>query len=304
MNVGDLGTCWAKVRSSTRAGQVELQARRLDHCDLVASARSVRHYWLMSHREHIAAFWDKHVDAWLDGEDPMVEPLRSWWDSYKSNLPDGKPTRDGFVEPFQGDLLGQQTAPAVVVLGLNPGMYYPEFQSRSGIFADEIRSCGSYTKWAATTPYVRDCWEAKVGKNRYQTNRLNFARAWTGRADVTAVELLIFELYPWHSARVKGAMQPPAGIINDYVWEPISELPLSHAFAFGRRWSNVASDLGLRCVASLGAGGVDCGFKASGRAVRVYELKSDKYLVVHWCGGGGNAPGNAETAVLRSALLG
>ena len=123
----------------------------------------------------------------------------------------------------------------MVLLGLNPGAYYAEFQSRSGIFADEIRSYGSYTAWAVTAPYVRDPWEAKVGKNSFQTNRLSFARAWTGRADVTPAELLFFELYPWHSARVKGIMRPPAEIINDYVWAPISELSLSHVFAFGRR---------------------------------------------------------------------
>lgn len=149
--------------------------------------RSACHHWLMSHREYVAAFWDEHLATWLKGEDPMPEPLQSWWDGYTSSAPDGAPTRDGFVEPFQEDLLGQQADPAIVLLGLNPGTYYPEFQSRTGIFADEIRTTyGSYTTWAATTPYVRDPWEAKVKKNSYQTNRLNFARgvplkAWTLR---------------------------------------------------------------------------------------------------------------------------
>ena len=257
----------------------------------------------MLHRERVAEFWDEHVAAWLDGEDPMPAPLPCWWAGYTSNAPDGMPSRDGFVEPFQGDLLGRQTAPAVVLLGQNPGTYYAEFQSRSGIFAGEIRSYGSYTKWAATTPYVRDPWEVKVGKNSYQTNRLNFAQAWTGRVDLTAAELLIFELYPWHSARVKGTMRPSARIINDFVWAPISEFPLSHVFAFGRRWNDVALALGLRCIASFGAGGTDCGFHARVRAVRVYELESGQSLVVHWCGGGGKAPRPSEVAVLRSALL-
>ncbi len=60
---------------------------------------------MASARERVRQFWDAHVDDWLTGDDPMPEPLRRWYDSYRGRGR-GLVTRDGFVEPYQGVLSG------------------------------------------------------------------------------------------------------------------------------------------------------------------------------------------------------
>jgi hypothetical protein len=112
---------------------------------------------MSSARERVAGFWDEHVGAWLAGEDPMADPLPRWFASFQGRGA-GRVTREGFPEPYTGDLLGRVGLPRLVVLGLNPGVYHPRFQARDGIFADEIRQYGSYGAWMATGPYFRPPW--------------------------------------------------------------------------------------------------------------------------------------------------
>lgn len=106
---------------------------------------------MTSARERVTGFWDEHIAAWLAGDDPMPDPLPQWFDAFRGKGL-GKVTRDGFPEPYVGDLKGIVATPRLVVLGLNPGEYEQDFQSRTGIFADEIRRLGSYSAWAATGP--------------------------------------------------------------------------------------------------------------------------------------------------------
>ncbi len=101
-------------------------------------------------RRRVSDFWDRHVAAWLDGGDPVGPPLDSWFDSFTGSGR-GAVTRDGFVEPYQGDLAGVHE-PRLVILALNPGIYHSAFQSRTGLFAEEIRHAGSYSGWARTWP--------------------------------------------------------------------------------------------------------------------------------------------------------
>ncbi|MDG4823282.1 hypothetical protein O7635_15610 [Asanoa sp. WMMD1127] len=103
--------------------------------------------------QEIADFWDHHVADWLAGADPMAAPLPAWYSSYTGSGP-GTPSRDGFPEPYIGDLRGTSTRPRMVVLGLNPGAYQPPFQSRDGIFAKHIQRLGSYSAWSSTGPYT------------------------------------------------------------------------------------------------------------------------------------------------------
>jgi hypothetical protein len=130
----------------------------------------------MTPRERVAAFWDDHVQRWLEGADPLPDPLTAWYSSY-AGMGRGAVTRAGFVEPYQGDVLGDAHEPRLVVMGLNPGGYAEPFQSRSGVFADEIRAAGSYRSWALTAPYLRAPWTTRYGPNRYFNSRLAF----TGR---------------------------------------------------------------------------------------------------------------------------
>lgn len=94
--------------------------------------------------ERVAEFWDGHVAQWLGGEDPLDGRLSDWLASYDGRG-DGAVERGGVVEPYAGDLRGVVKTPRVVVLGLNPGRYLSKFQSRAGVFADEIREHGGYS---------------------------------------------------------------------------------------------------------------------------------------------------------------
>jgi len=254
-----------------------------------------------SARERVVAFWDDHVSAWLAGEDPMPDPLPRWFASY-SGHGRGHVTRDGFVEPYQGDLLGHAVTPRVVVLGLNPGVFVPELQGRSGRFADELRDDGSYYRWVNTYPYDRDPWVALRGPNRYYRARLAFTRNWLGDPSASYGDLLMFELFPWHSTSITGVMRCPTDIIEEFVWEPLAELPIDHLFAFGRPWEAVANALCLPLVDSLGRGGRRYGSPVVSRSVRVFELLSGQRLVIEWHEGSAGPPSAAEVDLLRLAL--
>lgn len=254
-----------------------------------------------SARHSVAAFWNDYVTQWLTGEDPHPDPTSRWFASYQGRGT-GTATRDGLVEPYTGDLLGQSTTPRVVVLGLNPGHYYPTFQARDGIFAREIREHGSYSRWAATGPYLRPPWTTAIGPNRYQRARLAFARNWLDEPGATHADLLVFEMYPWHSTTLTAGLRAPADIIDRFVWQPIAELPTTHVFAFGRPWYDLANNLGLPLTDGLGHGGRPYGSTVPNRAVRVYALPSGQHLVMEWHTGSATPPRATEVALLKTAL--
>ncbi|MET7805037.1 anti-phage DNA glycosylase Brig1 [Micromonospora chersina] len=256
-----------------------------------------------SARERVAGFWDNHILEWLSGADPMPSPISAWFESYKGVDP-GKPTRDGFPEPYHGDLLGLEHTPRMVVLGLNPGEYRPRFQSRDGIFAAEIKKYGCYSRWETTCPYDRPPWTDAMGGNRYYRARLQFTRNWLQDPTADHRDLLIFECYPWHSKSITAPLRPPPEIIDEFVWQPIAELPVEEVFAFGRPWDDLAQALGLPVTDKLGAGGSRYGSAVASRAVRAYGLPSGKRLIVEWHSGSAGPPSAKETGLLRDALMG
>jgi hypothetical protein len=256
-----------------------------------------------SARERVAAFWDAHIAAWLSGEDSMPSPLSRWFESYKGTG-QGKPTLDGFPEPYHGDLLCLKHTPRVVVLGLNPGEYRPQFQSRNGIFAKEIEKHGSFSNWATTGPYNRSPWEDEMGINRYYQARLRFTRNWLQDPSASHPDLLIFESYPWHSKSFRGRFKPPHEVIKQFVWQPIAELPVRDVFAFGKSWHVLAKALRLIETGAFDAGGPKYSSSAAGRKVRTHALPSGQRLVVVWQPGYAGPPSAKETALLRGALVG
>jgi len=256
---------------------------------------------MTSTRGLVAAFWDRHVGAWLAGEDPMLDPLPRWFASY-AGAGVGRVTRDGFPEPYLGDLLGGAATPRLVILGLHPGEYAPRFQARDGLFAEEIRRYGGYSSWARTEPYLRPPWTELAGPNPFSRERLTFTRRWLKDSTATSDDMLIFEAYPWHVTTATAAMCPPADIVEEFVWQPIAELPVQDVFAFGRAWDNVAKSLDLPLAAALGAGGRDYGSVVASRAVRVYELLAGQRLIVEWHQGSAGPPSESEVALLGQAL--
>lgn len=271
-------------------------------------ALPVAHHYLflvtISARRRVADFWDTHVEAWLGGDDHLTPRLSTWFDSYQG-VGAGGATRAGFPEPYFGDLVGVERTPRVVVLGLNPGGYCPRFQARDGIFAHEIKQYGSYSRWAATGPYARSPWTQEMGKNRYHRARVRFAQRWLDDPNADHRDVLIFECYPWHSESLTAPLMSPPDLIEEFVWQPIAELPVPEVFAFGRAWDDLAQTRGLPRAGSFGKGGLlSYDSKVADRAVRVYALPSGQRLVVVWQPGYAGPPDAAETASLRAALAG
>ncbi|MEV4201609.1 anti-phage DNA glycosylase Brig1 [Micromonospora globbae] len=257
-----------------------------------------------SARDRVAAFWDDHIEAWFEGEDRLAPLLERWFDSYEG-VESGKPTRDGFPEPYHGDLRGVEHTPRMVVLGLNPGQYRKEFQSRDGIFAREIKEeYGSYSRWQTTCPYNRGPWTDVMGRNRYYRARLEFTRNWLQDPGADHRDLLIFESYPWHSTRFRGRFSPPPDVIDQFIWQPIAELPVRDVFAFGRSWHTIAESLPLDDAGGFDAGSSMYRSTAAGRKVRVHTLPSGQRLIVVWQPGYAGPPSAEETALLRDALIG
>lgn len=256
-----------------------------------------------SARQRVADFWDAHIAAWLAGEDRLAAPLQDWFDAYPG-VGSGEPTRDGFPEPYHGDLRGAEREPRVVVLGLNPGQYREKFQSRDGIFAEEIREKhGSYGRWQTTCPYNREPWTDVMGRNRYYQARLRFTRNWLQDPSADHRDLLIFESYPWHSTTFRGRFSPPSDIIDRFVWQPIAELPVRDVFAFGRSWHTIARALPLAEAGGFDAGSPTYRSTAAGRKVRIHALPSGQRLIILWQPGYAGPPSAKEMELLRTALL-
>jgi hypothetical protein len=254
---------------------------------------------MASVRGRIADFWDELTGAWLAGEDRLPDPLPHWYASYEGRG-DGRVTREAFAEPYIGDLRG---TPRMVILGLNPGGACLEFQGRDGLFAREIREPGSYSAWAADFPYLGEEWSRVHGRNRYAWSRLRFARDWLNDKELAPHELLTLELYPWHSARVTAPIAPPAEIIEEFVWQPLADIPVKLVFAFGKPWLGVCDALGLPEVGRWGRGGVDLGSPVASRAVVAFGLPSGQWVVVSWQSGYAGPPSSTDAHRLRERVL-
>ncbi|BAN04402.1 anti-phage DNA glycosylase Brig1 [Ilumatobacter coccineus] len=249
--------------------------------------------------ERIQAGWNQYIERFLSGGGAVPPDLERWAESYQGTGT-GAVEWDALPEPYLGDLRGDVRG---VFLALNPGEAVLEFQGRDGVFADEIRGFGSYSDWASSWAYLRDPWVEVVGPNRHHRSRLKFLRRWVGEPTLPASAMVGFELYPWHSKAVKGAMRPPAAYVREWVWEPIAELD-APVFAFGAAWFDVLEHgLGLRVVARLGPGGEDYGSAVESRAVLVLRDEQTGVTVIAEKHMGSAGPPNAdETDLLRAAV--
>ena len=198
--------------------------------------------------------------------------------------------------------------PRLVTLGLNPGAADFGFQGRDGRFTRQVEADG-YAAWARSDPYGSELWEThnEVNKprrsgrrvNPHREARLHFARSWLSDESVAGRDLLMLELYPWHSKQWSGRYRPPDDVLQDFVWWPLAELQVDVVFAFARRWFDMAQDLGLTLQRELGPGD----FTAKSRRAAVFALPyRGQRLGVVWQPPYAGPPGAEDARRLRELL--
>jgi hypothetical protein len=135
--------------------------------------------------------WEDVIRRFLVGEMDLPEPFDQWFYSFRPKS-DDPVVRSAIPEPYLGPL--GHGSPRGICLALNPGDAHvgigqrPDFQSRSGIFARDVKQAGSYRAWAATWPYLDKTWTSEMGPNRHHQNRLTFLQRWHDDPSITANE--------------------------------------------------------------------------------------------------------------------
>lgn len=250
--------------------------------------------------KELTALWNAHVAQWLEGA-PLLNGQFAQWAKGYCGRGRGEVDLDALPEPWIGDLTSRCEA---LVLGLNPGRAHPEFQHRHGLFANEIRDTyRSYSSWSASSPFLRDPWEQRVGPNVYWRSRRRFLEAWLGRA-LEAQEVVGFELFPWHSTAVTARMRPDPSIIEEFVFEPARAAGADWAFAFGAPWWDVLDALRLPVIERLGQGGRPYESSTPNRAWIVCDTRSGIRIAAMRQRTTPTPPRAAEVAELRRLLAG
>lgn len=253
-----------------------------------------------SARERVADLWDDVVRRWLDGDRTLPPDLARWKASYSGQIDESS-----YPDPFVGDLRGESGQPALIVLGINPGVGYPELQAPDGTWAQRIANA-SYSRCLDRVPFGDDAWTALHGRDSAYWNRLmKFARRYTSQPSLAVPQVLNLELYPWHSPSVDGHMQPPADLLDTYVWQPIAELPHARdVFAFAKGWYSICTDLGWPLLHQYGGPGQPPvpGWTGKGWNLAVFAMPSGQRAVVSWQAGYAGPPGAERTEALRALL--
>jgi hypothetical protein len=261
-------------------------------------------------------FWDVVVNAFLDGGPSYPQQLEPWFKAYRGR-DRGAVMEDALPEPWLGDL----TKPAkAVFLQLNPGLAV-DYQTRSGIFAGEIAQAGGYSEWTASWPYqhVRDgtpdpilvgTGESMLAAqfwrqaSAFGNVRLRFAQNWFRDPSLTFEDVLMFELYPWHSRGVKGTLQPPIEFVREYVWESIVDVGARYVFAFGAPWFTLLPRLDMEFLPELNAAN-GLGSTVPSRAVLFGKVRGTKTVVVaEKHSGSAGPPRKSEVDLIRAAYEG
>lgn len=254
--------------------------------------------------QQLADMWNDVVDNWLRGGSSIPDHLRPWFKAYRGTGR-GEVDPEAFPEPFLGELT---SPPAAVVLSLNPGKVFPDFQYRDGQFAREIRDRGSYSRWAAEWPYLRggDFQMGEGGGPNFHKVRWNFLKNWYQSHDLPAARMLAFELYPWHSlgltAPILFRSKEVQGFVERFIWEPIIDSGAPYVFAFGKDWFPVVRTLADEELVLLGHEGEPCPFRVADRTVLV--ARANDMLVIASKTHNYAAPlPRDEITVLQGALL-
>lgn len=140
------------------------------------------------------------------------------------------------------------------------------------------------------------CVTRSAHRNRYHENLRTFAQRWLADSGVRSRDVLVFEMYPWHSDAVTAKIVPDRRNIDDFVWRPLAEIDVPYVFAFGAPWSRLADAL------RLDEQHVTLTMTVPSRRVRLFRLPSRQRLVVSWQPGYNGPPGQPDVAALRRAL--
>jgi hypothetical protein len=258
----------------------------------------------MDGRTRIADFWDKTLNDWVEGK-PMTDPDLLRWQSSYQGKGIGRVDLEHYPDPIVGDIRGVQREPRLVLLGLNPGIGYNSLQSHNGVWAQRIAQHG-YTYCLDRSPAADPAsWKGLHGKESpYWRNAISFTRRWLDDPSASIGDILNFELYPWHSRGVNGKMQPPADLIQKYIWDAVREMKMSEVFAFGKEWFKIADDLGLVRIALYGPDGDELpgDLKMTHWRLGLYRVSPDKVLIVSSQAGYSGPPGEDRILVLREIL--
>lgn len=178
-----------------------------------------------------------------------------------------------------------------------------DLQSPRGVFADEIREAGSYSRWAQRFP---DWARHAPTPNTFFTGRLRFAQDWLQRPDLRLDDCANVELYPWHSYKFnKGAFRPgPAALdlIERLVLAPLAEAGCPAIFGFGAVWAELLPRLGFTQVFRLSTRDGDTWPLApKDRTISVFARDGLRVVSEHHSGGAG-PPKRSEVAPLRDRL--
>jgi hypothetical protein len=252
-------------------------------------------------RLELAQLWNESVELFLEGGQVHPPTFTKWFESCRGSGRTEVSTTC-FPEPFIGDLTGKVKA---IILGLNPGRPFPELQARNGIYADAIRTAGSYTAWASSWPYLSEAWTSFSGKpNPFHKARYDWVQGWTGECSAPSESHLVVELYPWHSIDLPQPFEPDIDSINRYVWEPLAEFGPLPIFAFGSKslFGVIPNLPGVEVLARLPESGETAatyGFSAPSREVMIGRAPTGGLLYIANHHGSDRLPPLSELDVHR-----
>ena len=252
------------------------------------------------HRIQVADFWDDVLNNWR--ADPQMrdlpEVLRRWRQSYQ-----GEVNLTAYPEAFIGDLRGEIREPRLIVLGLNPGIAYPELQGSNGIWTQAARKLTYSRSSELRTPFNNENWTRSHSRDsRYFVLLDPFARRWLEDNSAGVADILNIEMFPFHSNRLTHKIRPPHDTIKSYVWAPLREMEEDVVFAFGADWVAVCENLPL--IASYGPYQWQRELKGptyGNWQVNVYSLET-KRVVVSWQKGFSGPPGDERIPELRRVV--
>ena len=164
---------------------------------------------------NLVSTWDTSVAGVLNGRSTFPAHFDAWLGSLRHSYPQASATAS-LPEPFLGRL---DRRPAAVFLAATAGRAYvgshgrPDFQSLTGVFANEVRELGSYSAWAATWTYFRRPWTSVVSANGIHHRRLQFLRHWHGDDRLDAEDMVTFALYPWHTSGLTTRLRFDANLL-------------------------------------------------------------------------------------------